>query len=186
MKIPNANRKKALIVVDVQPRFINEKNSYILPKIQMLLERVPYTVYFQALFYAEENSIWDKQINWTLPKANNMYVPDPLGSALAERNAVSVVKTTRSAFKGEPSIFQILNEHSVDEVHIVGVDTDDCITATAHEASDLGFFTYIIEECCQSRRQELHERAVANLRQTKLTNNSCGENIDFIELNVAW
>ena len=185
MKIPNANRKKALIVVDVQPKFINDRTSYILPKIQMLLNKVPYTLYFQAFFYAEENSIWEKQINWILPKTNNMYVPEPLGPALAERNAISVVKTTRSAFKGEPSILPILNEHSVDEVHIVGVDTDDCVTATAHEASDLGFFTYIIEECCQSRRQELHERAVENLRQTKLTNNSCIEKIGFIELNVA-
>jgi nicotinamidase-related amidase len=94
--------------------------------------------------------------------------------------------TTVQLLTKKRSICLSLKEKQIEEIHIVGLDTYDCITATAHEASDLGFYTYIIEECCQATTsQELHERAVANLRQTKLTNNSCIENIDFIQLSVA-
>ncbi len=131
MKIPNSKRKKALIV-DVQPRFLNDRMAYIVERINKLITDVPYSLYFEALFHAEEDSMWNKQAKWFSSKDNNM------------------------------------------------------LTATAHEASDFGFFTYIIEECCQATRsEELHNRAIANLRQTKLTNNSCVEEIPFIEVVLS-
>ena len=183
IKVPESGRKRALIVVDLQPRFVNDRMLYIVGHIEKLLSQVPYDLYFEALFFAEEDSIWKKQANWFAPKKDNMMTVSPVGEKLKELNSVEVIKSVRSAFKGEPVISDILREQEVEEVHIVGLDTYDCITATAHESHDLGFFTYIIEECCQATtNQDLHERAVLNLRQTKLTNNSCIEEIKFIEI----
>ena len=68
MKIPLSNRKKALIIVDVQPAFIKQRNAYIIPHIVSLLQNVPYDCYVNALFYADKESIWDKQQHWICPK----------------------------------------------------------------------------------------------------------------------
>ncbi len=42
MKVPNSKRKKALIMVDVQPGFLNERNKYILENIKSLIKNIPY------------------------------------------------------------------------------------------------------------------------------------------------
>jgi nicotinamidase-related amidase len=186
MKIPNSLRNRALLVIDVQPKFLNDRMSYIAGRIDKLISLAPYSLYVEALFYSEEDSLWKRQSNWSSPKEGNMFTAEPLGSNLQKFNPVQIIKTVRSAFKGDPELLSILHNHRIEEVHLVGLDTYDCITATAHEASDYGFFTYVLEECCQATTsQELHDRAVANLRQTKLTNNSCIEAIDFLELDFS-
>ena len=59
--------------VDIQPKFLDERISYIVDRIQKLIQEVDYSLYFQALFHAADNSIWHKQVNWTLPKTDNMF-----------------------------------------------------------------------------------------------------------------
>ena len=169
--------------MDVQPRFLNDRIKYIVDNIGLLVEAVPYDLYVQGLIHADENSLWFKQHGWIAPADDNMLIAMPLGNRLAELNAISVVKTTRSIFKGAPSILDLLKKNKIEEVHIVGLDTYDCIMASTHEAFDLGFFTYVIEECCQSTSgQDLHDRAVMNLRFVNLTNNSCREEVEFIDV----
>lgn len=52
MKIPNSNRRKALIVVDVQPPSINERTEYVVGNIEKLLRsNMKYDLYFEALFF---------------------------------------------------------------------------------------------------------------------------------------
>lgn len=186
MQIPNSNRERALLVVDVQPKFLNDRIRYMVNNICSLVERVPYSFYVQGLLHAEEDSLWYKQHNWLAPTDGNMLVDSPLGDLLAARNPMTIVKTTRSIFKGDPPLLEELRRRRIREVHVVGLDTYDCITASAHEAFDLGFFTYIIEECCQATSgNELHDRAIENLRYVNLTNNSCCEKVDFIEVVEA-
>ena len=186
MRIPNSTRRKALLVVDVQPRFLNDRTRYIVDNIGGLVDAVPYLLYVQGLLHADESSLWFKQHGWTAPADWNMLTTPPLGERLKRLSAISVVKTTRSIFKGEPPILDFLQANGIEETHIVGLDTYDCITASAHEAFDLGFFTYVIEECCQcSSGQDLHDRAITNLRFVNLTNNSCREVVDYIEVGAA-
>lgn len=86
---------------------------------------------------------------------------------------VHVIKDTKSVFKGNASLSKILKKKQIKEVHIVGLDTNDCVLATAYEAFDLGFFTYVIEECTESSSSEkLHKQGLGLLRHLNLTNNS--------------
>jgi nicotinamidase-related amidase len=91
-----------------------------------------------------------------------------------------VDKETKSVFKGDKNVASILREKNITEVHIVGLDTNDCVLATAYESFDLGFVTYVIEECCQSSlSEELHKYAIEILRGQNMTNNSVVEKINF-------
>ena len=56
MNIPKSKRKKALIIVDVQPVFLNEKNRYVVSNIAHIIREVPYDLYINAVFYADRNS----------------------------------------------------------------------------------------------------------------------------------
>src|SRR3989344_8297101 len=118
MNIPNSERKKALLIIDVQPAFINKRNSYILKNIQKLLKKVPYDLYVEALFHAEKNSIWDKQLHWTCQKGERFYTSPVILGLLQKKNTYSLQKTTRSAFKGDKNLKKMLETHRINEVHI--------------------------------------------------------------------
>lgn len=193
MNIPKSDRKKALIIVDVQPVFLTKENKYVLKNITELLNTTSYDLYVNAVFYADEKSIWKKQTNWTVSKDQAVTEKGIQDILDTKRNVLNVVKQTKSVFKGEvvPSV-TLGSWHAtvqnmivrngmgdtwreidkIEEVHIIGLDTNDCVLATAYEAFDMGFFTYVIEECVQSSSgNDIHEKGLALLRHVELTNN---------------
>jgi nicotinamidase-related amidase len=92
---------------------------------------------------------------------------------LLDKDTIAVVKTTRSAFKGDKDLIKIFKENGIEEVHIAGLDTNDCVFATAQESFDLGFFTYVFEECTESSEsKEYHDAALKILRYLRLTNHT--------------
>jgi nicotinamidase-related amidase len=46
---------------------------------------------------------------------------------------------------------------------LAGVATNITVSTTARQASDLGFRTFIVEDCCATASQELHETTLAGL-----------------------
>ncbi len=176
MRIPHSNRKCAIIVVDVQPAFLNERNAYIVKNILELLNSSRYDLYIEATFHAEKGSLWEIQQDWICPEGEKTKTVPELAEKLSKLNAIKVHKETKSAFKGNVNLSVVLKEAGIREIHVVGVDTNDCVLATAYEAFDLGFITYVIEECCQSSSSEkLHEYAIELLRGQNMTNNSVND-----------
>ncbi len=103
---------------------------------------------------------------------------------LVDKDHIHIEKETKSVFKGNKNLVEGLRQRSIEEVHIVGVDVNDCVLATAYEAFDLGFFTYVIEECSESSDSErTRDVGFEAMRHVNLTNNSCIENLDYIEIN---
>lgn len=180
MKIPSSKRKKALFVIDVQDEFLDARNRYIIEEIKSLLENTEYDLYVEAIFYAEKGSIWDLQQHWTAPKSDKTKTVDSLANILRKYKALRVEKDSRSVFKGNNNtLHEFLKQNSIEEIHIVGTQTNDCVFATALESSDLGFFTYVIEECCETANEDLQKHGIALLRRQNLTNNSVVEELDF-------
>lgn len=159
-------RKKALIIVDVQTGFLTDENKWIIPNVQKLLREAKYDLYVEATFHADKDSLWDKQTNWTFP-----YEPTIQEiKALLPKNTVEIIKTTKSVFGGDRDVTEILKENNIEEAHIVGLDTNDCVMATAFDAFDAGFFTYVIEECTESSSgSRLRDMALEILRNVDLT-----------------
>jgi nicotinamidase-related amidase len=183
MKIPWSDRKKALVIVDVQQGFLNERNKYIIEAIKILIQNAAYDFYIESIFYAEKGSLWDMQTNWTLPKDKNSRTISDLLNLLSGKSQLHIEKQTKSIFKGTSELHNKLQKIGIEEVHIVGLDANDCVLATAFEAFDLGYFTYVIEECTDSSSsEEIKETGFEILRHVNLTNNSCIEHVSFKEI----
>jgi nicotinamidase-related amidase len=183
IKIPNTNRKKALFIVDVQPEHINKERKIIVNNIMNVLRGIDYDLYVEAVFFAEKNSIWDKQQFRTFPKKSLKSVSE-IEKFLKPINSIKILKDKKSIFKGNLDLLKELKKHKIEEIHLVGVDTNDCILASAYESFDLQFFTYVIEECCahSESNPKLHKKALDLLRYEHMTNNSILEKTDFIKI----
>ena len=172
MQIPQIDRKKALIVVDVQKGFLDTRNKYVVANILELLKTTLYDRYVAAIFHAEKGSLWEKQQDWTFPIGEKTNIEPAIAVALEKLHPITVEKETRSVFKGIPNVAELLRTSGIEEVHIVGFETHDCILATAFESFDSGFFTYVIEECCESTDADMHAHGLALLRRQNMTNHS--------------
>lgn len=184
-KLDKLPKRKALIIVDVQPIFLNKKNKHVLKNISETIKLGTYDLYINAVFYADKDSIWQKQTKWSVPQKEAKTEPSIQKLLDKKENVVNVAKQTKSVFKGFPpfrptshfvnggflgDIEGVLNHNDIEEVHIIGLDTNDCVLATAYEAFDLGFFTYVIEECTQSSEgNEIHSKAIDLLKHVGLT-----------------
>src|ERR1700722_12396449 len=136
MNIPSSKETKVLIIVDVQPGFLNKGNEYIIKNIQSLIKKVPYYFYIESVFHAEKGSLWDLQTNWILPKDENFKTVDEVVDALSGKEYLHIEKQTKSVFKGSPNLHKELQKRKIKEGHIVGLDVNDCVLATAYEAFD--------------------------------------------------
>lgn len=172
MNIPQSARRKALIIIDVQESFLDDRSRYIVPNILELLATARYDRYVVATFHAESGSLWEKQQDWTCPRGEGTTTVPEILSALAQFSPLVVEKETRSVFKGTPEVVGSLRESKIEEIHIVGTQTNDCVLATAFESFDLGFLTYVIEECCEAGSAEFHEAGLVLLRAQNMTNHS--------------
>jgi nicotinamidase-related amidase len=173
MKIPKTGRKKALIVVDLQPAFIKPHNSHIIHNIESLLQNIEYDAYVEAVFSAEKGSLWDIQQDWICPEDQDTHTVDEVKELLADKKPLQVHKSTRSVFKGNQDLIKYLKGHAIEEVHLVGTETNDCVLATAFDAFDSGFAVYVLEECCESATEGRHQMGVDLLRIQGMTNNRC-------------
>jgi nicotinamidase-related amidase len=173
MKLPDTGKRKALIVVDVQPAFINDQNKHIIPVMKQLIEKVPYDGYVEAVFSAEKGSLWDTQQGWICPNNEDTHTLDEITALLKPKRPLQVHKHTRSVFQGDQEVTAYLKEHSIEEVHVVGTETNDCVLATVFDAFDAGFTTYVLEECCESATEGRHQMGLDILRIQGMTNNRC-------------
>jgi nicotinamidase-related amidase len=173
MKIPHTNRKRALIVVDLQPAFIKPHNDHIVPRVASLVKQVPYDAYVEAVFRAEKDSIWDRQQAWYCPLDENTHTVDEVRGLLAPKGPLQVLKETRSVFKGDQDVEAWLRERDIEEIHLVGTETNDCVFATAFDSFDRGWPVYVLEECCESATEGRHDIGLKLLRFQGMTNNRC-------------
>ena len=173
MKIPHTGRKKALIIVDVQPAMIRPHNDHIVPMIASLIKRIPYDTYIEAVWHSGDGSLWGEMMHVDHPRDDTTHTVAALHELLAPHSPLQVTKTSRSAFMGDQDVTAYLRNHGIEEVHLVGTETNDCVFATALSAFDLGFRPYVLEECCEALYEGRHMKGVELLRFQKLTNNSC-------------
>ncbi|HSX29186.1 MAG TPA: isochorismatase family cysteine hydrolase [Candidatus Saccharimonadales bacterium] len=173
MKIPDTNRKRALIVVDLQPAMLKPHNDHIVPKIASLIRRVHYDGYVEAVWHSGDGSLWGEMMHVDHPEDENTHTVTAVHELLMPHNPLTVTKTSRSVFMGDQDVAAYLHNLGIEEVHLVGTETNDCVFATALSAFDLGFRPYVLEECCEALYEGRHLKGVELLRFQKLTNNSC-------------
>lgn len=173
MFIPQTGRKKALFIVDVQQGFIIERNKYIIPRILELIQTGDYDAIVYSVQYNQKESLWYKQIGWSENPNETDTIKEILDELKKHENIYKVTKLSKSIFKSDENIDEILKKHQIKEIHICGYESNDCVFATAQESFDLWYFTFVIEEATETRTTAInHTYAIALLKYLNLTNNS--------------
>jgi len=164
--------KTALVIVDVQPAFLNTRNRSVVGRIVRRIEKQAYDAYVLASFSAQKGSLWDKQQGWACEKGTQTKVVPEITDALKGKRPIIVEKGTKSVF-ADAAIGRQLKRRGISRVEVVGLDTNDCVLATAYDAFDGGFLTHVIEKCCDtSASPKLHKAAVQLLRHQHMTDAS--------------
>lgn len=71
-------------------------------------------------------------------------------------------KPAQSAFIGT-ALEQGLRNRQITHLLITGVTTECCVLGTYRQASDLGFYALLLEDCCAALEQADHEAAISVL-----------------------
>ena len=77
------------------------------------------------------------------------------GEAIVEKNRINSFHRT--------NLKQILEESNIDTLILTGVATNYVVEATARHASDDDYRLIILEDCCSSMNQEMHEFSMKNI-----------------------
>lgn len=170
MNLPNPSRKRALLIIDAQTGFVNDRNAWTIPNIIKLITDGDYHSFVCAKFHADQGSQWDRQSGWTFELSPT--IPE-IKDILDFGKTIFITKTARSIFIEQPDLVSNLRSQGIQEVHVVGYDINDCVLTTANDAFDYGFYTYVIEEASDSSQsEELREAALLILRENEMTNQS--------------
>jgi nicotinamidase-related amidase len=152
--------KTLLLIVDMQKHYLQSPETQaIVPRINRLVghwkaQNLPVVL---SKFYNREGSPWVRFIGST----SMMTAEETDLHPVLKLDYGSILeKGTYSAWSDE--ILHICHANSIESVAICGVDTDQCVLATALSAFDAGIRPIIVKDCCASgagdsyHRQALH------------------------------
>lgn len=151
---PNA----ALFIVDVQNGFINQHTKDLPSLISNFLSQVEFKNQFFIKFINEVNSPFRKWIFWDkMSSPSETDIPN----ILKELEIPFLVKKNYSPFAENNNLIYQLRESGVNEIYILGLETDICILKTAVDAFELKFRPFVLAEFCRScSGQFAHESAL--------------------------
>ncbi|HMG15078.1 MAG TPA: isochorismatase family cysteine hydrolase [Saprospiraceae bacterium] len=176
IKLPASSHKKAILVVDVVEKSINDNSKPIIKNILQLLSTLKYEAYIIAEYTDKVNSMHAMKKNKWLTQFKKLETEEEtieaIKTKIAAKKPYNIVKTTRSVFGNTNALASYLKKKDIRELHIVGLETHDCILATALDAFDFGFITLVIEEACGAKMKQLHESGLSILQKLNLTNHT--------------
>ena len=151
--------KTALVAVDVQNGFVNEKTQHCLPKIRELVTSGDFDVVAASRFVNPEYSSFRSRLDW-----NEMGPDDTDGLTLdkvvAEHADVVLDKTGYAM--GSGTLVDELRRRKVADVVVCGLETDACVLAVAMLLFDIGFNVSVdLSACATSAGPEIEAGAEA-------------------------
>ncbi len=136
-----------LLVVDVQQGFINDFTRHIPERIARLIERDQFDAILMTRFVNEADGPYHRFLDWheCVDPPETDIVPE------LERWATPDRTYTKPGFTGlSDDLTRDLREGSLDEIAIVGIDTDMCVLKIAMDVFDLGIKPVVLVDCCAS------------------------------------
>lgn len=140
-----ADKRSALIIIDVQKAWEltqwGERNNPDAEKrIRSVLEKFRdhelSIIHVRHLSYDENSPFREGLITFQFKD-----------EVLPQGNEYIVTKRVNSAFIGT-DLEVYLRRHDIKRIFLTGITTDHCVSATARMGGNLGFETYVIEDCC--------------------------------------
>jgi nicotinamidase-related amidase len=137
----------ALIVIDAQNGFRNSHTEQVLPILVSVVAKSENPILFTRFINTSDSS-FERFLKW-----KKMYggleieiVPE-LVPFVASAHVFD--KTGYSAMKND-LFLAALQKLGVDSIELCGFDTDACVLATALDAFEMGYRTFVRADCCAS------------------------------------
>lgn len=148
---------QALLIVDVQSGFVNEKTK----RIPMLVEKLQYDydLVIATRFINLPNSPYRKLIKW------NHLSPETNEIELAFKPKDGVVIIDKYIYSCIDERFMLLlKENGIDAVDICGIDTDICVTKCAVDLFERNITPYVLKDYCATHADaDIQEAALVIL-----------------------
>lgn len=140
--------KQVLLIVDVQNYFINKFTQHVPGMIKKLIEANNFPTIAFSQFINSPDSHFVKQLNFTgCMRSPFIDIVGDLQPWVKRDNVFS--KNTFSVFTN-PKFENYLKKKNIDELVIVGLDTDYCVLADCFNAFDRGYKITVVDDCCAS------------------------------------
>ena len=151
--------RHGLVVIDVQDGFISEYTSKCLPAIYELLGDDRFDVVIATRFFNPEDSLYRSQIHWQRLTESPEIDLDPQ----VERAADYIVD--KPSYSAGQELIDIVRKENVDEVTVVGIDTDVCVLVNAALLFDNNISVSVDTRACATNGGPEAEKAAFRLLQ---------------------
>lgn len=157
-------RSSALLVVDVQNGFINDKSKHVVPVIRDLAAKwteLQGDIIFTR-YHNYPGSPYERLIGWHgLMDSPQTDIASELTPFLDLPNTRTIDKRVYTAFTDAGR--EALSKYS--DLYICGIATDGCVLKTALDAFEGGYTPWVIEDACASNAtrhpaSEVHRSAL--------------------------
>ena len=148
---------KALLIVDVQNGFVNEKTKHI-PKLVEILQ-YDYSFVIATRFINLPDSPYRKLIKWEHLSPET----DEIELAFKPKEGTVIIDKYIYSCIDERFIL-LLKENGIDAVDICGIDTDICVTKCAVVLFERNIIPYVLKDFCATHADaEIQEAALVIL-----------------------
>ncbi len=136
-----------LIIVDVQVGFINEFTHHIPQRVARLIQRQEYAPILFTRFINTPDGPYQQLLDWhSCDSEPEINIAPELEPWVKPERVFS-----KPGLCGMPDeLASYVREQRVEQVYLVGIDTDMCVLKIAMDLFDIGIEPLILTDCCAS------------------------------------
>jgi ureidoacrylate peracid hydrolase len=177
-------QESAVLVIDMQNDFCHPQGHFgkqnlnltytheMIPRLKWLVDkgRNRGVMIFHVRSYMDEKFLAPPMIarNKQLGRQKGICLKESWGAEFYEilpaENDVVLTKHAYSAFVGT-NLKDRLSEKGIKSIMVTGVLTNVCCESTLRDGFMLGFFTFLVEDCCASIDKAAHLATVENVQK---------------------
>ena len=136
-----------LLIVDVQVGFINSFTHHIPQRIVSLIERDRYSPLLFTRFVNAPNGPYERFLDWHNCNSEPETDVVPELQPLAQNEFIF----SKLGLCGMPDeLTDYLRQQHIEQLSIVGIDTDMCVLKIAMDLFDMGIEPIVFTDCCAS------------------------------------
>lgn len=153
--------KKALIIIDVQKGFTSKHTKGIALRIKDFIEknRRKYALIIFTQHKNNPKSYLYKNLGWKgFMKESEYGFMDELSELVKSEKVF--IKDTYGIFTNK-KMESFLKKNKINDVHLAGIDTENCVLTFARDSFDRGFKVTVLKDLCRSHSNpHLHKAAL--------------------------
>ena len=153
--------KKALVIIDLQKGFINRLTQDLPKKVNKFIKsngkKYDLLIFTQYINHSESNFV--KQFNYKrFVKKNENGLASDIKEFVRKDNLF--IKDTYGSFVNN-KVLKVFKKYKIKEVHLAGIDTENCVLTFARDAFDRGYKVVALGDLCKSHSSlKLHKAAL--------------------------